>query len=137
MVRLLEYSFIFYFLISLIPSLRNKLKASLRQFFITLGAMFLIVSSIMTFYVYPRLLNLYQQSGMITEPQKWTTYLTIGIIISVSIIFYGVKAKNLNKLSNIAFYTNYGILLILAIVFLELVVSSIILPINNLTSTFK
>lgn len=137
MARLLEYIFIFYFVLSLIPSMRERFKKGLRQLFIYLGVMLLIVSLIMSFYVYPRLLRLYEQTDMTLEPQKWVTYLVMGSVIAISLIIYGLKRKDLSKISTTSFYLHFGTLLILSIIFIELVISSIILPIYNLTSSFK
>ena len=134
MARLVEFLFILYFLLSFIPQVRDYFKKTLGGFCILLGTLFLIISAIMTFYVYPKLLRLYQQTNMATEEIKWTTFLVIGFVIAISLIFYGAKNKKISKMSNTAFYLNFGTVLIAGIVFLELMIMSIILPIYDLTN---
>jgi hypothetical protein len=131
---MLTYALIFIFILSLIPSLRERAKKELKGLYIVMGICLLIMVSIMDFFTYPRLINLYKLSNLSFDYTYSTINLIIGTILSIIILVLGLKFNNFSK-NNLYFYLLLGFLLISVSLIIEFNIVAVILPIYQLPSS--
>lgn len=124
-----------FLLFALVPSWREGLKKLLGSFFMIFGGGFFIVYLIASFYLYPKLVSLYEALEKPLNTQSSIMNLGLGFLLSLFLFFIGWKFKHLTK-SNSGFYLMFALLLLIIAVLGQVLVVSIINPIYSVTSSF-
>lgn len=122
-------------LFAFVPSLRESLKKILNMLFMFFGGGFFIIYLIASFFLYPKLVSLYEALEAPLNTQGSILNLALGFLLSLLLLFIGWKFKHLTK-SNSGFYLMFALLLLIIAVLGVVLVVSIINPIYTVTSSF-
>lgn len=127
---------VIYFLISFIPAIREYFKKTLKKTFIIFGFCLIIMQSIFSFYVFPKLISLFEQAPKVYNMQLNIMLLALAFLMALSIFVLGLKVIKVYK-SNLAFYLAFGFFCLFSILIVQIDVLAIINPIYQLTTSYQ
>lgn len=127
---------VLFLLFAFVPPLREGLKKILNALFMFFAGGFFIIYLIASFYLYPKLVSLYEALEKPLNTQASIMSLGLGFLLSLLLFFIGWKFKHLTK-SNSGFYLMFALLVLIIGVLGQVLVVSIISPIYTVTSSFQ
>lgn len=130
------YILILSFLASFIPPFREYLKKELKKFFIFIGISLFLMETIMSIFVFPKLVGLYRNANYSFDEQKGIIMLIVGFLVSSLITLIGFKFVGSTK-SNLAFYLLFALLIVLTYLVIAVHIYTIIDPIYTLTNSLN
>lgn len=122
-----------FYITSFIPPVREYFKKSFNGLFIFLGGSLFFINILMSIFIAPRLVKLYEEYNKAISVLDLVRNFTIVFILSILLIIIGWKFKNISR-SNLRFHLMFTLLVIISWLIVQIFIVSIIDPIYMLTS---
>lgn len=134
--RLMQISLLVSYPLGFIPFLRDKTKYKFSIYTLIIGILILIVTSIDSFLVFPKMAALYKDYKVEINSNLYVFFI-IQYLLSIFMILIGVKLKKFILKNNQNLYLIHTLVTFALIIWFELLIQTTVVPIKILVEFTK
>ncbi|OGE34846.1 hypothetical protein A3C32_01560 [Candidatus Daviesbacteria bacterium RIFCSPHIGHO2_02_FULL_41_14] len=136
-IRLMEIGLVVNFPLGFIPFFRDRTKTNFTLYALIIGLLLLIVTSIDSFYVFPKIVKLYSDYKADPNLNLMITFFIVQFLISTLFVLIGIKSKKFTLKNRRNLYLIHILVTLALLTWLELTIQTVVIPVSRLVDLVR